>query len=162
MVTALKDGILTVYHTHADVETSHSLQAVLLCNAVPVDSADMFIHKPQYKVHILWWGSSQSAHSAHSNPMTRARKEALELDSLADSGLQLLQTDWSSSSRLLLINPKLTSYIYAFLHCLLHIPWRLPGWPRMIADALPWVQPLAAQVLVHTVSHRGAANLPAS
>lgn len=68
----------------------------------------MFIHKPHNKVHILWWGSSQSAHSTHSNPMTRARKEALELDSLADSGLQLLQTDWSSSSQLLLINPKLT------------------------------------------------------
>lgn len=109
MVPALKDGILTVDLTHPDVETSHSLQAVLLCNVVPADSAGMFMHKPHNKVHILWWGSSQSAHSAHSNPMTRARKEALELDSLADSGLQLLQTDWSSSSRLLLINPKLTS-----------------------------------------------------
>lgn len=53
MVPALKDGILTVYLTHPDVETSHSLQAVLLCNVVPADSADMFIHKPHNKVHIL-------------------------------------------------------------------------------------------------------------
>lgn len=118
----------------------------------------MFIHKPHNKVHILWWGSSQSAHSAHSNPMTRARKEALELDSLADSGLQLLQTDWSSSSRLLLINPKLTSYIYAFLHCLLHIPWRLPeadpAWPPMpylecnLLLPRSWSTPLAIEALL--------------
>lgn len=68
------------------------LQAVLLHNVVPADAVGMFIHKPHNKVHILWWGSSQSAHSTHSNPKTRARKEALELDSLADSGLQFLET----------------------------------------------------------------------
>lgn len=50
MVPALKDGILTVDLTHPDVETSHSLQAVLLCNVVP---ADVFMHKPHNKVHIL-------------------------------------------------------------------------------------------------------------
>lgn len=41
--------------------------------------------------------------------------------------------------------------------------WRWRGWPGVCVGApLPWVQPLAGQVLVHTVSHPGAANLPAS
>lgn len=73
-----------------------SLQAVLLHNAVPLYPAGMFIQKTYNKVHILWWGSSQSAHSTHSSSVTGARKEALELDTLADFGLQLLKTDWSS------------------------------------------------------------------
>lgn len=135
------------------------LQAVLLHNVVPADAAGMFIHKPHTKVHILWWGSSQSAHSTHSNPMTRARKEALELDSLADSGLQLLQTGQvlpGSSS--LSWHPTCThlSIVYYPSHGGVEAD---PAWLPM---PLPWVQPLAGQVLVHTVSHRAVANLPAS
>lgn len=92
---------------------THSLQAVLLYNVVTILPAGMFIQKTYNKVYILWWGSSQSAHSTHSSSMTRAWKEALELDTLADFGLQLLKTDWSSSAWLLVINQstELTSYI---------------------------------------------------
>lgn len=95
---------------------THSLQAVLLYNVVPLCPSAMFIQKKYNKVHILWWGSSQSAHSTHSSSMTRARKEALELDTLAEFGLQLLKTDWSSSAWLLVINQsiELTSYILNF------------------------------------------------
>lgn len=48
--------------------------------------------------------------------MTRARKEALELDTLADFSLWLLKTDWSNSVWLLLINqsPEPTSCIHDF------------------------------------------------
>lgn len=52
--------------------------------------------------------------------------------------------------------------MHFFFQLITPFTWRWWGWPRVFVDALPGVQPLAGQVLVHTVSHPGAANLPAS
>lgn len=62
-------------------------------------------HPPTHPyIHILWWGSSQSVHSSHSSPMTRARarKEAWiwALAATVAWSSSFLKTSWSSSAYL--------------------------------------------------------------
>lgn len=144
---------------------------------------------------LIFWGSSQSAHSSHSSSMTRARNEAWNralAETVAGSwGFKSLRAGWSSSpsslappqlSTALSWQPLLFSLLSAAPLIFFSLPnnqaTRLTDWLTDLLSALsadvplprigllPWVQPLAGQILVHAVSsrlsHSTAASLPAS